>query len=213
MKDREASKTGSFSTDAVLPNKAVPKGGLQSIASAVAASRTKAGMAAPPSSSRLSTAHQAVHTSHAQPQPLQSCKSIPAADATVAGAAARTVCPPQASAASRGSARGASTIVRGAARVGTKAVGTTAATVNTGAVAATARHAVPASQSFKPPAKSDGAAAEKAVATVEKAVATAVKAALLPAPQSKAEEAGQLAMALLASMSAGQLQHCGPEQS
>ena len=54
-------------------------------------------------------------------------------------------------------------------------------------------------------AKADGAAAEKAVGTAGKTATTAGKSALLPGPQTKAEEARQLALALSASMGAGEL--------
>ena len=197
-KGRGACQAGSCSNDAVLPNKALPRGALQGIASAVAPSLTKAGPAAAPSSSRPATAQQA---DGGLWQPPPSCQSFPAV-ATVAGAAATSIRPtsPQASATSNGSVvpgDGAPAIARGTAPAG-KAVSATATgtSATAGAVAGTTRHVVTTSEKLRTTAKADGAAAEKTATT-------AGKAALLPAPQTKAEEARQLAMALSASMSAG----------
>lgn len=199
LQTRDQHQTGSVTTDAVLPNKALPRGGLLSIASALAASLTKTAPAAAPNSSRLATAQHAMHASHAPTLRLTSCIPL-AAKAAVAGAGAPAVCPrpPQASATSRavvGSVRGASGGVRGIAHA-VNAVPATAVSAPTtaGVGTATARRCV---------ITSEGAQALDKAAAV-RAVATVVKAAVVPAPQTKAEEARQLAMALSASMSAGE---------
>ena len=205
VKDRGACQAGSCSTNAVLPNKALPRGALQGIASAVAANLAKSAPAAIPSSSRSGTAQQTESAQQQQP----SCKSFPAAANVVGAAAARThPCPTQASATSKGSVRpvsAAPAIARGIApaakAVSAIATGTSA---TAGTVAGTARRVVTISDSLKATAKAGCAADEKAAATAEKTVTTAGKAALLPGPQTKAEEARQLTMALSASMSAGQ---------
>ena len=81
-----------------------------------------------------------------------------------------------------------------------KAVSTTATgtSATAGTVAGSERRVVTTSESLRAIVKADGSAAEKAVPDA------AGKAALLPAPQTKAEEARQLAMALSASMPAGE---------
>ena len=204
MKDRGACTGSACSTNAVLPNKALPRGSLQGIASAVAATLTKAGPAAVPSSSRLATTPQA---GRGQWQPPPSCKSV-SAGATVAGAAAAPRsrrCPPQACITSKGSVgpvSGAPSIAKGIAPAA-KAVPATATDTSAGTAAGIARHVVTTSEKLRATAKADGAAAEKTVATAGKTCTTAGKAALLPAPQTKAEEAQQLAMALSASVGAG----------
>lgn len=186
MQDRGPCQSGSCSTDAVLPNKALPRGGLQGIASAVAANLTKGPAATGPSSSKSATAQ---HARHGQQQ-LRPCCVPLSAGTTVAGAAAPAtrLCPPRASTTSKGNAvpvRGADAKATGtlsAAKAVAKAVAVTATNTSTaaGAVGGTDH-------------------------TAGKATTTTGKAALLPAPQTKAEEARQLAMALSASMSAGQL--------
>ena len=193
---------GSISTESVLPNKALPRGGLLSIASAMAASLTKTAPAAAPNLGRLATTQQTVTGSHVPSQQPKSCKGVPA-NATVAGAAAPAVfpCPPRASATRRGGlepVRAMSGTAKGVAPAA-KAVPATAVGIPTtaGVGTATARRDVITSEGAQGLGKADGAAGVRAVAT-------AVKGAVVPAPLTKAEEARQLAMALSASMSAGE---------
>ena len=201
MKDVGAFQVSSCSKHAVLPNKALPRGKLQGIASAVAANLTKARPTVALSSSRSATAQQA------EPglwQPPPSCKSFPTG-ATVAGAAAPKMrpCPPQASTTTRKGSVGpvsGAPAVPGGVTPASKAVSTTATgtSATAGTVPSSERRVVTTSESLRATVKADGAAADKTVPNA------AGKAALLPAPQTKAEEAQQLAMALSASMTAGE---------
>lgn len=203
LRDRDQCQVNSIGTDTVLPNKVLPRAGLLSIASAVAAGLTKAGAAAAASSSRLATAQQPVHGSHGHSQRPNSCKPF-SAIATVAGAAAPAVCrrPLGAAATSRGGVgpvRGAHCIARGTAPAAKAVVATATDTCTTaGVVAATAGRGVTTSAGAQARDKAPGAAGARAVAT-------AVKAAVALVPLTKTEEAHQLAMALSASMSAGEV--------
>ena len=176
----------------MLPNKALPCNGLHSIASAVAASQSKAGSHA----SRLGTGQKTAEVPCRESCAPQSGKP-PSVIASVAGAAgltgnacatAKGVVPPI----KAGSATAKGKVPPIKAGSGTAKGLSTA--VGTGV--AFARHSMATAKSASVKAKTSNGAAQRAVTTN-------VQAASAAAPQSKAEEARQMALALSASLGEG----------
>ena len=160
----------------VLPIKALPRNGLHSIACALAASQTKAGVNASRSGTGQMTAEVPPRESCVPHgiEPLSVATSVAGAAGLTGSACATAKGVVPAVKAGSATAKGASTIV----------------------VAGTARHSTVAAKSVKVTVRSNNAAAQRAVTSH-------TQTALAAAPQSKAEEARQLALALSASLGKG----------